>query len=1174
MAEGASDAGDIGFRDPLGLLEEALAEAKPSPAPYRARRLQLQAVMAAVLGPDVGAPRLGRYVVEKRVGAGGMGVVFRGRDAETKAPVAIKVVCSDMSTERSRFEREAKVLQALDHPRVVRYWDHGSSPDGLDYLVMEWLSGCDLASCLVGQTQDVRTTLRLGIQLAEALLHAHQNGIVHRDLKPSNVFLVDGKFDSVKLIDFGIARAQRSTLNGAKLTATGALVGSPHYMAPEQLRGHHDQRTDVYGLGATLFEALSGRPPFVGENIPALLLSVAAELPPSLCSLRDDIPPAVDALVSRMLAKELSDRPRDMAAVVLEFSDLLAGSLRAGRKVPVLSRAERTFSETMELNGGSRKLGLTADGDDSEFVGRVREVAQMVGILAESVEEEFASLVLLSGGDGIGKTHLLRKVWSSLPSALSDSGWTAFFAAAQREERGVPLSALRALLGRKVWGESSLDAACASFLALTELLVAPVAEERGSFGEVARRDPLLLADQLQLAWLYLLERASERGPVVMFLDDAESADAATLRFVDRALSHLSNCCFVVVLAGESFGAEWGVGSDLEAARKHTIHLGPLSARSTQRLVKRWSAASSVDEVAALARVASGNLAYLREVCREAGEGGRAKRVSMAEVMWERLHRLDAEGRRLLRAASIVGKVFWWGAVEVLLSVEPGDVRPQKRLERAISSGFLRRVPVSRLAHEEELEFESDLLRLAAYQLNTEEDLRVGHAAVARWLTGARGAFAAVIAGHFSAAGENEAALSLYLQAARAALSGAESETFDEYIAAAEVCSPNVAALAEIAELKAIAAFWRGQMGVAVQAAQEALGHLTRGTYEWFRTASLLVTAAGQCGDNGVVSGISAALQQTPSDSPAEREARLIALCRTCTQLENAEMGDRQLRLEIESESVAALRPDARAWLARARSVLVARDSFDASIEAMVTAHLAHLEAQDYRSAAQIGIFLGSYYVWSGAWERAAKSIEDALTIASRLGAEYLVVWGNYVRAKLEVETASFDAAMKTLEGVVESPVSSIRFRAGALVYGAIAAQKAGRFEEASMRARAASDMVKSPGVTRPALSALCRSLLSLGRISEAKELSIELSSVDTRGLIVEFSELWMLARFELAEALGEREAFETGLLEATNRIQKRAATLSDPLRRNDYLARPHLVAQTLERARRHGVLTS
>jgi tetratricopeptide (TPR) repeat protein len=1149
-------------RDPLGDFEDALAGARPS-APDRegVRRLRLQSVLAAVLGPEVGLPRVGRFVIEQRVGAGGMGVVFRGRDAETGEPAAIKVLGRDASQERSRFEREAKLLKAIDHPHVVRYLDDGLSDDGQAYLVMEWLEGNDLSSRVQRQVLDVREALTIGVQLAEALHCAHQSGIVHRDVKPSNVFLVHDRVDAVKLIDFGVARSSRATLDGARLTSTGAILGSPHYMAPEQIRGHHDARTDVYGIGATLFDGLCGRPPFRGEDAAAVLLSVMAEPAPSLAMFRDDLPPGLDALVGRMLAKEMGDRPRDMAAVVAELSDLLARPLVHQRAPAALSRLERPLSEAAARGSEPRqRLGDGSEDGTEEPLGRVREIAQIRGIVAESEQEELASVVVVTGDAGMGKTHLLRHVLQVLPPTSVPGGWRVLSTTGRQEERGVPLAALRPLIAGAASGEDAAVGACrARMLGLVDALSSP--------GSGAPSDPRVVADQLQLTWLELIELWSRGGPLLMVVDDAGAADASTLRFLDRALSQLRQRAVVVIATARGQASELALGVDLPAERRLQLHLGPLRERGAQRLAARWLAPGVASDASALVAMAGGDPAYLRELCRDA-RGGRAGGLSsMAEITRDRLNRLEPEARRLLRAGSVFGRTFWAGAIGALLALDD-DARLLARLDALVVTGHLRRPKTSRISGEIELELASELVMLAAYELNTPDDLRRGHAAAADWLEHKGVVGAAVIAAHRSAAGDLEGALPLYLHAARAALSGEEPTAFDEHIARAEACSPGEGAAADIAELRALRSFWAGRMDEAARTARGAWSTLPEASEGWFRVASLSITAAGQSGDNESVKALAAALHQASPGSETAREARLIGLCRAQTQLQNADLAEPWLLAAVEAEEGRAAGPEARAWLARSRCTRSARLSFDASIGALVEAHLAHVEAGDQRSAAQIGIFLASYYVWSGAWGRAASSLDDALTIASRLGASYLVSWGEYVRGKLEVEAGPLQKAMATLDGVVASASSSIRFRMGAHLHASVAALKAGHAGEAEQRARAVHQRSGVRWVERAAAAALCRSLLAQGRVEEARPLGRELAPLDPENLIVELDELVMLARVELASALGDEAGAAQALSAAVATIERRAATLSDPLRRNDYLARPHLVVRTLELARR------
>jgi TolB-like protein/tetratricopeptide (TPR) repeat protein len=246
-----------------------------------------------------------RFELERSAGTGGMGVVYRGIDRHSGAPVAVKTVRTAGAAER--FQREVEILAGLRHPGIVTYLGHGRVEDEL-YLVMEWLEGRDLGAHLAAHELTVADAVGVATQVAGALGAAHRQGIVHRDVKPSNVFLVDGRADRVKLLDYGVAR--RAGMDA--LTMTGMLVGTPAYMAPEQARGTRDidARADVYALGALLFRLLAGRPPFEGETADEVLAGILRRTPPrlrELCEVSRDL----EELVARMLDKSPARRPRD-----------------------------------------------------------------------------------------------------------------------------------------------------------------------------------------------------------------------------------------------------------------------------------------------------------------------------------------------------------------------------------------------------------------------------------------------------------------------------------------------------------------------------------------------------------------------------------------------------------------------------------------------------------------------------------------------------------------------------------------------------------------------------------------------------------------------------------------------------------------------------------------------
>ncbi|MCC7536546.1 MAG: protein kinase [Deltaproteobacteria bacterium] len=260
-----------------------------------------------------------RYELLELAGAGGMGEVYRARDRATGEIVALKILASPSGGER--FDREAAALASLDHPGIVRYRGHGTTPRGTKYLAMEWLVGHDLEDRLARAPLTPAETLVLGKRVADALGAAHVRDLVHRDLKPANLFLVGGSIDDVRIVDFGLARG----LDDPTLTAPGMVVGTPAYMAPEQVRGDPvDARADVYALGAVLFRCLTGRPPFGGTHPIAVLAKVLVEHAPSVRELRPGTRAGLDALVTRMLAKAPSARPASGADVLAALTTIEA----------------------------------------------------------------------------------------------------------------------------------------------------------------------------------------------------------------------------------------------------------------------------------------------------------------------------------------------------------------------------------------------------------------------------------------------------------------------------------------------------------------------------------------------------------------------------------------------------------------------------------------------------------------------------------------------------------------------------------------------------------------------------------------------------------------------------------------------------------------------------------
>ncbi|HWZ92026.1 MAG TPA: protein kinase [Polyangiaceae bacterium] len=277
--------------------------------------------------PVVGEVFAGKYAIEAVVGRGGMGVVLAARHLELEERVAIKLILSDDGPKAAdfvaRFVREAKLASKIKNEHVVRVIDVARLESGEPYIVMELLEGQDLSELLAqhGPLPLELAALYL-LQACEAIAEAHALGIVHRDLKPANLFLTtrrDGR-PCVKVLDFGISKLVGDA--GQAMTKTNALLGSPYYMSPDQLVQSRDvdARSDVWALGVILFELLTKRYPFDAEDAPQLIAHILHTPPPSLATVRPDLPPALGELVAAALVKDRTQRIQDVA----EFSRRLA----------------------------------------------------------------------------------------------------------------------------------------------------------------------------------------------------------------------------------------------------------------------------------------------------------------------------------------------------------------------------------------------------------------------------------------------------------------------------------------------------------------------------------------------------------------------------------------------------------------------------------------------------------------------------------------------------------------------------------------------------------------------------------------------------------------------------------------------------------------------------------
>jgi serine/threonine-protein kinase len=276
-----------------------------------------------MLGTGSEKPMLGRYQVERELGKGAMGVVYGGRDPKINRVVAIKTMAlaqefdaDELEDVKARFFREAETAGRLTHPNIVTIYDAGEEHD-LAYIAMEFLKGKDLVPYTKPDNLlPLAKTMSIVARVAEALGYAHTQNVVHRDVKPANI-MYEPESDTVKVTDFGIAR-----ITDSSRTKTGMVLGTPSYMSPEQLAGKKiGGQSDLFSLGAALFQMVCGQLPFQGDSMAQLMFKIANEPHPDILEIRPDVPDCLVAIINRSLAKNPEER--------FQTGDEMAKAIRA-----------------------------------------------------------------------------------------------------------------------------------------------------------------------------------------------------------------------------------------------------------------------------------------------------------------------------------------------------------------------------------------------------------------------------------------------------------------------------------------------------------------------------------------------------------------------------------------------------------------------------------------------------------------------------------------------------------------------------------------------------------------------------------------------------------------------------------------------------------------------------
>jgi hypothetical protein len=438
----------------------------------------------------------GRYFVRRVLPEGGQKTVYVVHDSALDRECALALIKTDAMErqELERFRREARAMARLDHPNVVTLYDIGED-GGRPFFVCQYIAGGDLRGALreAGGPLPVERTLSIAEDLCRALAFAHEHGIVHRDVKPANIWLTsDGQ---AKLGDFGLAVA----LGQSRVTQAGTIMGTAAYMPPEQaLGGEVTSQSDLYSLGCVLYELLTGRPPFLGDDALAVISQHINTAPVAASWHRADVPHALDALIERLLEKAPEERPRSAQTVLYELQRIAAGGVQAA-------------SETAPAEPRRDLAGI----EWGRFVGRREEMDGLKEALDGALSGKGA-LAMLVGEPGIGKTRLAEEVgvYAGLRGARVLSGrgyegdsslpYTPFIEALRQYTRSRPEDELRTQLGPGAPEIATL-----------------ISEIRTRFPDIEQAPKLDgEAERLRLfeSVTEFLHNAATANPVVLFLD--------------------------------------------------------------------------------------------------------------------------------------------------------------------------------------------------------------------------------------------------------------------------------------------------------------------------------------------------------------------------------------------------------------------------------------------------------------------------------------------------------------------------------------------------------------------------------------------------------------------------------------------------------------------------------
>ncbi|WP_437501350.1 serine/threonine-protein kinase [Sorangium sp. So ce1099] len=951
--------------------------------------------------------------------------------------------------------------------------------------------------------------------------------------------------------------------------------------AEEPRRAQLWQLHDVAEQYRGELELLEGRSPIIvlsGAGTPTDLAARAARCALALKELLGGAPVALATgraeLAARVPVGELIDRAFQMLAADddrfplagVRIDEVTAGLI--GARFDVTEDAAGRV-----LHGARDERTAQLLGRPTTYVGRERELAMLEAEVERCIDEGAAGAVLVTAEAGMGKSRLrqelIRKlrergdrieVWIGQGDPMGAGAAFGLLASALRHALGIvegePLEARQRKVRSRVEQHEGLDVPrVAAFLG--ELVGAPFPDENDVQLRLARRDAVLMGDQLRLAWEDFLGAACGAGPVLLVLEDLQWGDLPTVTMVEGALRLLRDMPLLVLALGRPdvhrvFPKLW------DGRLVHELHLTPLPRRASERLVREaLGAHARHDLVARLVERADGNAFFLEEQIRAVAEGkSEGEPETVVAMVQARLETLEAEARRLLRAASIFGETFRASAVAALLGSV--DIAPllSELLRREV---IVRRGEGRRRDHAEYC-FRHALVREAAYGMLTARDLRIGHALAGSFLEAAGEGDPMVLAEHFERGEEAAKAAEWYLRAADKALHGNDLAAA---IACAErgiACAPDPDAVGALRLVEAEALLWRGEPALAEQRGVEATRHLAPGSVAWFSAFTQLAGAGHKQGHYERVERWMMAVLGTEPLAGA-----LIA--RNACLLEGAIvllLGGRYACVDALIDAVEQATEDASAadLMTEAKLLylhgLLRQHNGDPSacIASMSAALAAFEDVGDRREACRARLNMGLCYVQFGYFDAAAEVLRAGLEEAERMALDDRVPNALQNLGLALAHSGEVDAARAALRSSIEALQrrGDRRRECESRLQLARVLLLAGEPALAEEESRAAEALARAVPERLPAaMAARARALLELGRAGEALAATTEALSLLESDRDEEEGFLVRLVHAEALAASGQLAEARGAIALARNGLLVRAGRISDPAWRERFL---------------------